>query len=373
MKIAAIATSEVPATTANSIQVIKTCQSLAQCGHKVSLWVPGLHPTPWTELADLYGLSEHFEIRWLRGERSFKRYDFAWKAVRQAQLWQAEVVYTWLPQAAVLSLWQQLPAMLEMHDRPTGRMGPWLLRQFARHTGRKRLLLITHALQKALESEFKVRLRPNEVRIVPNGVELERYQDLPSAAQARSQLGLLELPTAVYTGHFYSGRGLELLFELARRLPAVQFLWVGGRPEAVLAWQERARTNDVYNLHLTGFIDQNRLPLYQAAADVLLMPYERKIAGSSGGNSADICSPMKMFDYMAAGRAILTSDLPVIHEVLNEKSAVFCPPEDVQAWEQALSALLADSALRDRLASQARQDVQRYAWRERAQEALHGF
>ena len=83
---------------------------------------------------------------------------------------------------------------------------------------------------------------------------------------------------------------------------------------------------------MTGFIENSKLPLYQAACDILLMPYENAIAGSSGGNSVDICSPMKMFEYMAVGRAIISSDLPVIHEVLDNETAFFCPPEDSSAW-----------------------------------------
>jgi glycosyltransferase involved in cell wall biosynthesis len=106
---------------------------------------------------------------------------------------------------------------------------------------------------------------------------------------------------------------------------------------------------------------------------VLLMPYARTIAGSSGGNSAEICSPMKMFDYLAAGRAILSSDLPVIHEVLNEQNAAFAPPEDLDGWSVALKRLLEDAPLRLKLGAQARRDAQAYTWQARARRALEGF
>ncbi len=124
---------------------------------------------------------------------------------------------------------------------------------------------------------------------------------------------------------------------------------------------------------MTGFVENSHLPLYQAAAEVLLMPYEKTIAGSGGGNSADICSPMKMFDYLAAGRAILTSDLPVFHEVLNDKNAVFCLPEDSEDWIKQLSMLIQNPSLRDALSKQARQDAELYTWKQRAEKALTGF
>ena len=52
MKIAVIAPSRVPSNTANSIQVMKVCQALAQLGHTVRLWVPGEKATPWEQLTD---------------------------------------------------------------------------------------------------------------------------------------------------------------------------------------------------------------------------------------------------------------------------------------------------------------------------------
>jgi glycosyltransferase involved in cell wall biosynthesis len=184
---------------------------------------------------------------------------------------------------------------------------------------------------------------------------------------------LTQAPTIACTGHLYAGRGADLFLALAAQTPGARFLWVGGRPEDVAVWQEKAASAGLTNVTFTGFVPNRDLPHYQAAADVLLMPYGREIAGSSGGNSASVCSPMKMFEYMAAGRAIVTSDLPVIHEVLNEKNAIFCSPEDVDAWVQAVRSLLDDPARRAALGKQARHDVEEYTWLERARKALTGF
>ena len=82
---------------------------------------------------------------------------------------------------------------------------------------------------------------------------------------------------------------------------------------------------------------------------------------------------MKMFEYMACGRAILSSDLPVIGEVLNEANAVLCPPEDLESWSTALSELAANPAKCAVLARQALLDVQQFTWLMRAQRALAGF
>ena len=370
MKIACISASTVPSGTANSIQAMKVCQSLAQVGNEVRLWLPGSRAAPWAALAEQYGLESSFAIDWLPSNPRLRRYDFAWNALRAARAWKAEAVYTWVPQAGLLALWAGLPMLLELHDRPTGRIGPWLFRQIARHPGKKRLLFITQALQRVLEREQGLRIRAGEAVIAPDGVDLERYTGLPDAAQARRQLGLAQGLTAGYTGHLYPGRGMDVLVSLAQAFPEVNFLWVGGRPNDVVQWRTRAAQMGITNLTLTGFVPNRRIPLYQAAAEILLMPYEISVSVSGGGNTADICSPMKMFEYMAAGGAILSSDLPVLHEVLDPTCAIFCPPQDASAWIGAFRQVTQDAALRARLGTAARAAVQGYSWRERAQKSL---
>jgi glycosyltransferase involved in cell wall biosynthesis len=165
----------------------------------------------------------------------------------------------------------------------------------------------------------------------------------------------------------------DRLKRLAGQNPGIQFVWAGGTSDSVHVWKRKISKEGLSNIYLTGFIDNTDLPLYQAAADILVMPFGKVIAGSSGGNSADICSPMKMFDYLAAGRAIMASDLPVLHEVLTNANAVLLPPEDQDAWNQALKRLAGDRNLRESLGGQARKDARRYTWMNREEAILKGF
>jgi glycosyltransferase involved in cell wall biosynthesis len=374
MKIACISTSRIPSDTANSIQVMKACQALKRLGHEPHLLAPGDRPAgpDWPSLAEQYGLAETWPITWLPANPALKRNDFAWSAVRRARGLGAEMIYTWTGQSAVFGLLAGLPVVYEVHDLPTGRFGPVWFRTFLKLKGQKRLLVITRALQGKLAQRYGD-LTGREVVIAPNGVDLEQYAHLPEAPEARQTLGLPQCPTVLCAGHLYAGRGVDLFMRLAARFPQASFVWVGGRPEDVAAYRAKASQAGLRNVTLTGFVGQRQVPWYQAAADILLMPYDRSIAGSSGGNSADICSPMKMFDYLAAGRAILSSDLPVFHEVLNATNAVFAPPEDLDGWSAVLQQLLTDPALRERLSAQARRDAEGYSWLARAQRALAGF
>ncbi len=373
MQIICISASFVPANTANSIQVVKATQALAALGHEVTLLVPGETHTSWEKLQAHYGLQHRFDIRWISENLAFRRYDFAFKAVDMCKRMNPDLVYTWMLQAAVMALWRKLPTVLELHDRVTGRLGPWLFRRFLGSAIRQRVLTNTEALKNVLLAEFNLDRSTVDILAAPNGVDLESYQGLPSPPEARRALGLPDAFTAGYTGHFYAGRGMNLMFNLAKAMPEIQFLWVGGESADVMAWKEKLAREGVRNITLTGFVDHDILPAYQAASDVLLMPYGRHIAGSGGGDSAQIASPMKMFEYMAAGRAIISSDLPVIHEVLDETKAVFCPPEDLAAWHQAILGLQADPDARQTLGSAARRAVQAYTWRSRAERALEGL
>jgi glycosyltransferase involved in cell wall biosynthesis len=375
MRIACISASRIPSTTANSMQVMKACQALCQLGHDIHLFVPQNEAQQKnTDLPSLYGLESTFPISWLQSRPYLHRYDFAFQASRKATQMQSDLAYVWFYQAGICSLLAHIPVIIELHGPPEGRFGPLTFRLFQKMPGSKRLLPITLALAKQYQQRYNVSLGDSQlVRIAPNGVDLERYGELPDPITARKILGVPEAITAGYSGHLYPGRGMDLLVQLAVRFPKVNFLWIGGRRQDIHHWHEQLACKNISNISLTGFVENSRLPLYQAAADILLMPYERVITGSSGGNSAGYASPMKMFEYMACQRAIISSDLPVMREVLNSSNAMLCLPEDINAWSNALEELITDENQRQTLAKQARLDVQQYTWLERARKALEGF
>ena len=376
MKIVCISASQVPSNSANSIQTMKATHALAKLGHDVTLIVPvveepGSASREWNTLARFYGLSTQFKIEWLPTP---SRRLFSLSAVRRAKSLKPALLYVWPLQSAVLGPLHNLPTILEMHDLPSGRVGPFYYSYFRDLAGHKRITVITQALQKELNKNYGNVFPAKDVVLAPNGVELERFANLPQAATARRHLGLQEAPTVVCAGHLYEGRGMGLFLKLAKRMKDVRFVWAGGRPEDVDHWKTQAITQGASNALFTGFVLNEQLPLYQAAADILLMPYGKEIGISSGkGNSAAISSPMKMFEYLATGRAIVASDLPVFHEVLNEKNAIFCTPDKVLDWEGALRGLLDNPKRGEQLGAQAREDAKKYSWTERARRILDGF
>ena len=375
MKIAYIFAGNLPSERANTIQVMKVCQAFSSLGHELTLFAPTSGPTnpAWESLAEHYGLSTFFNIEFFPIDPIFKRRSIPWKGLRRAIRMDADLLYSRALPPAVLGLLFKIPVILEMHQLPAGRFGPLWYKLFLRLPGRKLLVPITNALKDSLQEKYIPPLPDGDVVVAPSGVDLDRYQNLPDPVSARQKLDLPQKFTVVCSGHLYRGRGMEMVIELAGCLPAMNFIWAGGTIEDVERWRATILAKGLKNITLTGFIPNQHLPLYQAASDALLIPYEDGFTNSGGENISAVSSPMKIFEYMAAERPILSSDLPVLHEVLNANNVIFCPAGDASAWQKALLDLQSDPIRGKQLARQARRDVEKYSWEERCRSVLIAF
>ena len=127
---------------------------------------------------------------------------------------------------------------------------------------------------------------------------------------------------------------------------------------------------------LYGFIPQSEVWKYLNALDVCLLPNQKVVhsygADHKGQNISDYTSPLKMFDYMAHGKAIISSDLPVLREVLNESCAVFAEADKPKQWLKAIERL-SDLTEREALAKNAKDRFDfHYQWRQRARFLIMG-
>jgi glycosyltransferase involved in cell wall biosynthesis len=77
-----------------------------------------------------------------------------------------------------------------------------------------------------------------------------------------------------------------------------------------------------------------------------------------------------MFEYMASGNPIVTTDLPSIREVLDDNSALFVPPDDVGALSEGVLKLLSDENLANTLGANAKLESKKYSWDKRAQKII---
>jgi len=377
MRVIVAAPTYLPARRANTLQVMKMAQAVDALGYDLRVLVPDPFMSggeAWAELEELYGLQKKFNIEWIPVRPRFRGYDYGIKIVQQSKNWNADILYTRLPQAAAFASIRNISTIFEIHDLPGGVMGHWLVRKFLNGRGARQLVLITQALNVAIEKEFGPIPKGVKRVIAPDGVDLVRYKNLPEPRAARQILSVeqgIQLPvdqfTVGYTGHLYPGRGINHVLAIAPQIPDMTFLLVGGDPEDVKALRSDVKSHSLDNVIVTGFVPNADLPKYQAACDILIMPYQETVEASSGGDIAQFLSPMKMFEYLACGRVIVSSDLPVLREVLNEQNAVLLPPTDVAAWVGAIGAVRGDRERRKSLSEAARKDSYQYSWESRAE------
>jgi glycosyltransferase involved in cell wall biosynthesis len=112
-----------------------------------------------------------------------------------------------------------------------------------------------------------------------------------------------------------------------------------------------------------GAIPHSRVPAVLAEADIALAPY--------AVDAPEYFSPIKLFEYMAAGLAVVAGDLPAVREVVSKETAVLVPKGDPEALAAAVAGLSMDAARRQRLGRAARALVAaEHTWRHRARRVL---
>ena len=349
MKITYVANAIIPSRMANSIHVVKMCDAYAALGHDVELLVPqwkNAEPVS-AGLFAFYDVQNKFAVRHASVTPAWNRYELPYYALwmsAQALRGRPDLIHTRsLPVAWGLTTLRRSPALYEMHQ-PSFVAGAQMrmYRQTVRSPRLRGLVVITRALQSLLPEEPA--LAP--VIVAPDAVDARALDCMLDKSTARAQLGLADTgrPICLYSGHLYAGKGLDLIIDLATHAPESDFLIVGGKPDHIERY--RKRTRDIANIHFAGFVSPAQVRTYLHAADVLLLPYADRTATAGGTDNSRVISPMKMFEYMAAGRPILASTLPVLQEVLRHgENALLLPYDEPQAWVDALRTLHADPAL----------------------------
>ena len=164
----------------------------------------------------------------------------------------------------------------------------------------------------------------------------------------RAQLGIAaNAPVVVYAGTFEPYQGLAMLLAAIPRVresvPEAVFVLVGGDPKSIAQMREDAKQLQLNgSLLLTGRKPRDEMPTYMAMADLLVSP---RVYGDN--------LPLKVFDYLAAGRPIVATDLPSHRALLDESRAILVEPCAAGLAEGIIS-LLGDPRRAARLAIAAR-------------------
>ena len=381
MRILYFADIRFPLERANGIQTMETCHALAMRGHDVRLIVrPDTH-SPARDPFDYYGLPRSKRLVVERvpvsGPPFARRVAYlSFAAGRVVGPGRADMLMTRdLGTAAILSKMPgavRPPFVYESHGyapdvaaalpelvttaRPSGaaRLKRLARREIAVWRAADGYVTITAGLVRMLEEKFGA--RPHTA-VVPDGVRMNSTRRDPGPPEAQAVVG--------YAGHLYPWKGVDLLLEAIARTTRASALIVGGHD----AEGDRARLTSLANrlaissrVTFTGHQPPAEVPALLRRASILALP------NPASAISTHFTSPLKLFEYMASGRAIVATDLPAIREVLrHEVNALLVSPGDPESLAFGIERLLADRELATRLARNALSDVDDYTWSRRAE------
>lgn len=222
------------------------------------------------------------------------------------------------------------------------------------------IICVSEPAKKHLVSQWHV--SPEKVVVFSNVADVHRFRPDPVArAEVRAALGLGDEPLAIFVGNFFEWHDVTTLLKalalLQEKMPEVHLVLVGDgdRRQAMEQLAKELGLEQV--VHFTGLLPHEQVPRFLAAADVAVVPYPPL--------GEDLwLSPLKLYEYMAAGTAVIASAVGQLPEVIqNGQNGLLAPPGDVSAMALALQQLLQDPALCARLGRQARQDAeQKHSW-----------
>lgn len=377
-----LANNRLPTEKAHGLQIVQMCEALADAGYSVTLAAPGRFNTPdmraVRSIWEHYGVAENFVFRRLPCLDLFPlfpRYHVALLVQTFTYLlaillwpafWRAEILYTRdFTLAAVMGLTRPRARLVyEVHQMHRS----WIGRRVQAFLARRAAIV---AITGHLADQMRARgAPPDRVLVAHDGVRRARFASVPDQAEARARIGWPSDAFIVgWVGRLHlmgMDKGVGLLVDALSQNPGgdLALAVVGGPDNMVEALRQRwaAAGGDPVCLLIAGQVAPDQVPLYLSACDVCAMPHPWT------DHFAYATSPIKLFEYMASGRAIVASDLPGFAEVLrHEDSALLVPPGDAAALKAVVVRLRDDPALRDRLAARARElALSDYTWETRA-------
>lgn len=171
----------------------------------------------------------------------------------------------------------------------------------------------------------------------------------------------------MYVGNLEPYQGIDLLLEAFALFPREErqeygLVLIGGREEDIGRYRKKADSLGIgEQIHFLGPRPVRHLGGYLRQADILLSP---RIQGNN--------TPMKLYSYLASGKALIATRLPTHTQVLDEDIALLCAPEP-KAFMLAMHALAEDGELRERIGRAAERRARERYSREAYREKLRRF
>ncbi len=389
-KLLYISLMRLPTEKAHGLQIMQNCEAFADAGYAVTLWVARRwNSAELRAVADpfaYYGVRANFKVRRIpcidifplfppesAGARiAFYILQLSYALVSAILLLftRADIYYS--RDAFILSLLLRLRAReslaYEVHQFPQSGRGAALQRHVVANVGS--IIAVTPRLKADLASQRGA--DPARTIIAHDGIRRARFAGVPEQVAARQQIGWPQEAFIVgYVGRLHTvgmDKGVGTLVEALVAIEGAHLALVGGPDDMADAlrkrWLELGAPPERFLY--AGHVLPADVPRYLSAFDVCTLPLP------ATRHFAQHASPMKLFEYMAAGRAIVASDLPGWSDVVADgNTALLLLPDDIAAWSAAMERLRREPDLRDRLGENARERaLTLYTWDARAEKIL---
>ncbi|MEE1896847.1 glycosyltransferase family 4 protein [Flavobacterium rakeshii] len=251
---------------------------------------------------------------------------------------------------------------LELHVLPKG--SNLLLLKYLKNRNLK-LITISNVLKNDLK---KIGLDSNVLHDCANIVDDSKIAEVELNGKQKISVG--------YVGSAFLGKGVEVIIELAKKCLDIDFYIIGVDFNDIPINVSNSFSGNVY---FVGRVGNSLVPSYIKLFDICLLPNQKSVLigrffwdddAHNDANSMDIgkyTSPLKLFEYMAQKKPIISSNIDSIKEVLlNNKNALIVESDNIASWEKALYELVNNESIRKELGLAAYNTfIDKYTWSKR--------
>lgn len=353
---------------ASSIYIMKMCQAMSKMGFQIELVFPSYDRNK--DIFDYYGVDESFKITVIPYTNFINRqivHGFASAVYCKINRDSFDLILTTnIICTYFATKFFNIPTIYDAHHPLVNGIAKKMFKSFKDSDN---LLKVTANSGGLANMYIKEGLNKEKLIVSHNGVEIERFQTDASISDLRRELGLpADVKIVCYCGNTYSGRGIEMLIEAALKYKDLIFLIVGGLEDDNKRYEFMAGERRLKNFLIKGFVPHTEVPKYLKASDVLVIPYSSGMTIKGGTIATEFTSPMKLFEYMAAGKPIVSSALPTITEILEDgKTAALFEADNFGSFCEKLDLVLSNSDYSKTLSENVSSQVLNYTWEARVE------